>query len=541
MKSHIRRITKQPLKLIAGCFLLFFFVGITLQSCIKKEDFDFNNITLSNWSPNGAAPLIHSRLTLKDILKSNQMFQEDANHFLTLVYRSTVFSKRADELISVPDQNFNIDTSFITGSIVIGDSVLIPKVINVAFTTTNGERFDSVLIKTGTLNFNINSDINHTGRIYLFIPNLKKNGVQFSGIIDYIYPGITPPQSFNIDGYTLSFNPGNQITLNCIIKVYGDLNSDNSPYHFHLDNSISGITFYKIFGYLGQINLPFRRDSVMVDIFKNNISGSIMFADPKLNIYVDNAFGMPLAFTIDTLNAYSTVNPPYMVAINPAGLPYPWTIVAPTFAQMGQSIETAFYLNNTNSNIGTALNMSPQYFYCSAKAQTNPLGNPLAQNFVIDTSRISLDVEAELPLYGSAWDFVLQDTIDFDMGGNVNNLEWVKFKTNTLNGFPIDVIMQVYFADSANIKLDSMFVPAEQVINSGIIGPAPDYKVITPTHKASTVQINQDKLSHLGNTKKLIIHAHLSTANNGATVIKFYSDYDIDVKIGVQAQLKNIH
>jgi hypothetical protein len=257
---------------------------------------------------------------------------------------------------------------------------------------------------------------------------------------------------------------------------------------------------------------------------------------------VGNAFGMPLAFTINTLNAYSSVNPPFMLAINPTGLPYPWQIVAPTFAQMGQSIETAFHLDKNNSNIDVALNMAPQYLSCNANAITNPLGNPLAQNFVIDTSKIKVDVEAELPLFGSAWNFVLQDTIDFDMGKDVDKIEWVLFKITTTNGFPIDVNMQVYFADSSGGKLDSLLTPMEQIISSGIVGTAPDYRVITPLTKYSLppVRIDENKLGHLGNTKKIILCARLATYNAPTDIIKLYSDYNIDLKIGVQVQTKSI-
>jgi len=545
-KLIIRFYVKRTWKPIAGCFLFLTVFGMMFQSCIKKEDFDFNKITLSNWTPNGAAPLIHSKLSLHDILSVNQLFQEDANHFLSLVYRHTVFSKRTDELITIPDQSINTNIPPFSIPGFIGDSAVIPPYSSsFTFSSTNGERFDSIFIKSGILNFSINGDINHTAKINVSIPGAMKNGQVFQKVINYDYSGGSLPvivdDNFDLSGYTLTFGAGNNITVIYSFTVYGGGYSNNSPYNISMGESITGIEFFKIFGYFGQINLPFNQDSVMLDIFKNNISGSIMLADPKLNIYVNNALGMPLAFTIDTLNAYSSVNPPYMLAINPIGLPYPWQIVAPTFTQMGQSIETLFTLDKTNSNIDLALNMAPQYFYCSANALTNPLGNPLAQNFAIDTSKIRLDIEAELPLSGSAWNFILQDTIDFDMGKDVDKLEWVLFKINTTNGFPIDVNMQLYFADSLGNKLDSLLTPMEQVICSGIVGPAPDYRVTIPTHKYTFARLNENKLEHLGNTKKLILCARLATANASTSIIKLYSDSDIDVKIGVQVQIKSLN
>ncbi|MFA4851322.1 MAG: hypothetical protein WC599_02280 [Bacteroidales bacterium] len=542
-KSFLLRYVKRTWKPIAGCFLFLAVFGMMFQSCIKKEDFDFNKITFSNWSPIGAAPLIHSKLSLHDILSANQLFQEDANHFLTLVYRSSVFSEQADQLINIQDQSINTNIGFSTGGITIGDSVVIPpQSVNFAFTTTNGERYDSILIKTGNFNFSINGNLNHDARIYITIPGARKNGLPFNKTIYYDYSGSLPVIDVcDLDGYTLYFAPGNQITINYSVAVYGDANPDTSPYNISIGESITGIKFFKIFGYLGQINFPFNKDSVMLDIFKNNMSGSLMFDDPKLNIYVNNAFGMPLAFTIDTLNAYSPVNPPYVLAIN-STIPYPWPIAAPTFAQIGQSIESFLQLNKTNSNIDQAINMAPYFLACHANTLTNPSGNPLTdQNFVIDTSKIGLDVELEIPLSGSAWNFVLQDTIDFNMGKDIDKIEWALFKINTTNGFPIDVNMQVYFADSLGNKLDSLFVPIEQVISSGIVGPAPDYRVTSPTHKHTESHLDENKLSHLGNTKKLILYTRLTTINNGSSIIKLYSDYDIDVKIGMQVKIKSLN
>ncbi|HQH18743.1 MAG TPA: hypothetical protein PKZ43_04250, partial [Bacteroidales bacterium] len=67
---------------------------------------------------------------------------------------------------------------------------------------------------------------------------------------------------------------------------------------------------------------------------------------------------------------------------------------------------------------------------------------------------------------------------------------------------------------------------------------APSYKVITPTEKHLSIQINQQKMDNLLKAEKLIILANLSTTNNGVDKVKIYSDYEIDVKLGVQAKGK---
>lgn len=546
MKANLPRPLKPSLKLIAGCIMLLFIAGILLQSCIKKDDFDFDKLASFQYEPNGAVPLIHSTLSLRDILNdydTTNLFVEDGTHFLYLIYKSTVFSQRADQLITIPDQSVNSNWNLSTGAIAIGDSAIFSHTTNYTFTSANSERYDSMRLKSGNLNYAINADINHNARIYITIPGAVKNGQIFKKTIYYNYTGSTPViinDIFDLDDYTINFNSGgNQLTVNYDIAVYGDGNPNSSPYTINMGESFSSLKYERIFGYLGQHAFVINQDSVLIDIFKNNIYGSLYFEDPKLNIYANNAYGMPISISIDLLEAESIVNPPYAIAVNGAGLPSPWNITAPTFAQFGQSIQSAIHLDQTNSNVKSAFNMSPRFVTYHVSGLSNPFGNPVTdQNFVLDSSRFGVDVEVELPMYGSAWDFKLQDTLDFSFGSDIDKLEWVLFKINTMNGFPVDATMQIYFADSVYNVKDSLLLPLDQVIASGIVGSPPDYKVIAPTHKYVSSLMDKSRLAHLTDVTKLFIFCKLATVSNGADIVKFYSDYNIDVKIGVQAQAK---
>ncbi|NTW33722.1 MAG: hypothetical protein HGB12_14060, partial [Bacteroidetes bacterium] len=464
-------------------------------------------------------------------------FQEDADHFLSLIYSTTVYSERADNIISIPDQNINTNFDIpMLGPIPLNDSVSIPYSDNYTFVSPNNERFDSIFLKTCNIVFNINGDINHNAKIKISIPSAKKNGTSFQKTIDYNYSGSVPVivnSAFSLDGYTIYLVTGNQLAINFVITFYGDGNTDNSPYSINMGESIQSIKFRKIFGYLGQLPFSFKQDSIDIGINSNNILGSITFTSPKLTIKANNGIGVPINITFDLLEAISSNN---SVAINCTEL-NPFHIAAPTFAQ---TVTSSFELNNTNihPNIVDALNMSPapKYINFHANALFNPIGDPAAKNFAIDSSKIALDMELELPLEGKIPIFELQDTVDMDLGKELENLEWILFKISTTNGFPIDATVQVYFADSLNVKLDSLIVPLEQLISSGVVGA--NGKVVTPTTKATSVRIEKNRLDNLVTTKKLFIYAKLNSANNGATTIRIYSDYTIDVKIGVQAQAK---
>ena len=140
-------------------------------------------------------------------------------------------------------------------------------------------------------------------------------------------------------------------------------------------------------------------------------------------------------------------------------------------------------------------------------------------------------------MYGRAWDFELQDTFAFNFGQNIDYIDWVKFKINTDNGFPVDAFIQIYFVDANNVKVDSIFTPIQQVVQSGVVGPAPDYIVISPTHKYTETTIYKDRIAKMLNVKKIFVYSKLATIGNGAETVKFYSFYNINVKLGAQTQI----
>jgi len=533
---------KKPQTYLIGLNVIALISILFIASCFDKRDFAFDKIAAFQWEPNLAAPIIKSTLTMKDLISNadTNVLVEDASNFLSIVYKASVFSERADEIISIENQNVNSSWTFPTGTIT--DSATFNYTISTTFTSPNGERFDSIYIKSGALLFNLNGNLNHNGRLRIIIPTVKKNGMIFRKNIMYNYNNTLPVvtnNSYDLSGFTISFGADNKLNINFSITVYADANPNNSPYTLNLNEAFQNIKFHKIFGYIGKRSFSINQDSVDFDIYQNNIDGSIQLEDPKLNIYIRNAYGMPINVNFTKLDAKSSVNPPYIVSITGSGLPNPLLIQAPTFAQIGQSILTKISLSKTNSTIVQAVNLSPNYLDFLVEALSNPNGNPATdQNFVIDSSKFEVDIEAELPLFGSASGFKLQDTVDFDLGDDIDEVEWVILKVYTSNGFPLDVSMQIYFADSLGNKLDSLLTSIDKIISSGIVGPAPSYKVITPTEKHLSIQIDQKKMDNLLKAEKLIILANLSTTNNGSDKVKIYSDYAIDVKLGVQAKGK---
>lgn len=409
------------MKKIFGIIIIGAIVAITLiQSCVK-EVYEFNEI---EWNPNIAVPLVHSTLTLADILehvdsnsKIHDHLVDDGTGFLTLVYSSTLFSAKASDLI------------------------------------------------------------------------------------DTIIDTIPPP--FTYSNFPVQY-----------------------PIHLNLDSI-----------------------SLNLEIYNEVTSGNFYFENPKLNIYITNSFGLPISIVIDTFEvksfAYQGPLPNPLPIEIPIGSPPPITLPPPIPSTVPYQDTTTFYtFDKTNSNIQEILEISPKYLYYSIDAILNDPLTP--NNFITDQSELTIKVELELPIYGNASDFMLADTLDFELGFNTDTfqvVEYAEFKLNVDNGLPVDINIQLDFIDSLNptIILESLLDINSEVFLSGKVV---NEVVTQSTLRTTTIAVDRAKLDKIGRANQVIIMAKLATTNVGSSsgpaspLVKFYSDYELDLKLGVRVQLK---
>ncbi len=534
---------------IYGIILLAIIVTI-FQSC-NKNDFDFSKMTTPDWSPTWTIPLIHSELTLRDILKqdTNQFIIEDpVSHMLTLEYAASLFSQTAQQYLVIPDQkNIKMESSTLMINVPPLDTSTYEITVPYSFTPAQeGQRLDSLFIKSASIEINILSYINHSGKVSITIPNATKNGQIFQTLISLNYTGTLPVEkTINLDfsGYKMFLDNTtghtNEITATSIIEVYGDANPDLSPYTFKATCDIINIKFSKIFGYLGQYEYPLT-DTLMLNLFKNNIQGSIQLEEIDLFLTTINSVGMPLELEIMNLSAYSAANPPHTVDITDNPLfPNPLTVNSPDVYHVGESDSSNFQFGDNNSQIIDAINMAPEYIYFNILGKSNPANNPAYENFVLDTSRFAVDVKVVLPLFGSIGGFFIEDTVKFDF--NIpDQAKMLEFKVRTVNHFPLDAEIQIYFADQNYKVLDSLFSGKDHhiLVAAPVSGP-PAYRVIeSPPIQPfifSPDPFLEADLQRLKQARFLLIKAKMSTYNSD--LVKIYADYMLDVKLAAKIQL----
>jgi uncharacterized membrane protein len=533
---------KQKTKYVffAGLFISFF-----LNSCVKEGDFQFDKLASNQFDPTIAAPFVSSRLTLKKLIDDNTgIVQVNTDNSLKLIYTTNkLVSVMAKNLFKIPDQNLSTDTtSMIFPPIPTGDSIYYSLTKPYPFITPNpgqGQRMDSVFIKTAELKLDITSDINHSGRIILTTPNITyPNGQVFSVTIPLNYTGSTIHVIKNVDisGCRINFNnsPGhsNELTFKYEHYLYGDGNPNNLTYFLSLKSDIINISYQKLFGYIGQQSFPLK-DTLNLDIFNNQLSGQFEFNSVTVGLKALNSYGLPIRATIDKFQAQNGTN---FVDINdfPSSTSNAFDISYPDINHIGQSVETNIS-NVLSTKLAQAINISPKKIIYNVNGLANPANNPNSSNFVLDTSNFSVDMHIELPLEGKVGGFVLQDTLAFDLK-DIKDIEEATFRINTWNAFPLSANIQVYFTDILYNKLDSLVTNGQDIITSGIINPLTNM-VSSATYKLSEFSMVKSRLRKIETAKKILIRARLTTPGySNGQIIKISNNDYLDVKLGIKVK-----
>jgi hypothetical protein len=529
-------------------FLIISIFILTIQSCVK-DNFELNKLAKTEWDGNLAVPLVYSSLSMKDIIKSdaNSLIQIGADNFCTLVYKGNLFSVPASTLVNIPDQPLpSIHASLTAAQIAALSSagtVTITNSVVQTFATGNpGPLIDSVLFRSGHFLVNLNSNFKNSGQVTIAIPSAKKNGLSFSKTLSFTYNGTLPvivndSTTLDIAGYNFDMTNGsgssNQFNVIYTIKIFANSTPPSAVNQIDISQTISNIKFSRLYGDIGQIALGAAADTVDISIFKNALgTGSFTLVDPSIIFKFSNSYGVPIRASVATLEGYNPGFAPFPITGCPNQLP----IFSPNFSQIGLSLTSQYTLDKNNSNVVPFINNLPKFMVFAMNSTTNPNGATHA-NFVTDSSQLKIDLELDLPLFGTAKNFVLQDTIPFTVDEQISNdVDWAMIRAYTNNGFPLDINMQVYFVDTLYNKLDSLVIPNQLILKSAHVNTSGI--VTSSTENIYDGKITNDRLGHLKKTKYILVKSVAATANNGVANVKIYADYKLDIRLGLQVKFK---
>ncbi len=524
---------------VSVVILAIFFTAMFNSCDYSYLDMNEDN-TEGTFGPTYALPLIKSNLSIDDMIDLDETESVEVgdaklgdDKIIKLIYNGRIYSVDAKELFTIDDLHSQFSYSYTPPS-----AKSVSETFKFYVDLEGEERIDEISFIEGKMSVNIEADnLINDGYELLFDISVPGSGFSEEFLLQ------DTPKEFDLDGYTFDFkqdDQGTYLEIDYIISVEEEGTPENSPYDMVFNKNINSDK-YEIKGYFDNFDFSIGSDTISLGIFNESVLSEIFFKEPYVNIFANNSMGLPLSIHFDVFHFYNKEKD--TIDISGPGFENnnPWKIDYPVI--IGDSAMTEAELNRQNSNMDDILEISPHKSAYKISGETNPDQDPEIDNFIRHDSNFNIDVEVNLPLYGSINKYVFQDTLDFSIGEIDNDIddqiEWIELKFNIGNGFPLNLALQAHFLDENDEKIDDVYLfdDYEDIFKSAKVGA--DGVVVEKTHEEKKILIEHDKVDEIEDAESIVVSFRISSAheNNNAKVVKIYEDYTIDVRLGTRIKL----
>lgn len=501
--------------------------------CIKKKDLDFKHLTIDNWQPDWALPLIYSNLTLKNIVKTGTVITEDAEGTYSLHYSGDLFSAKASDYIRVQNQSFS--TNNITLSIPqtlpgFSGSISDSASDHFNYADTSGAQLAHINVKSGNITLNVNSTFQHNVTATIIFPTVKNNGTPLQVAVSIGYPSTSNSTVVSLAGYAFDLTNGGATKNYLPYKVRFTLTGTGQPLNGSDNISMSidmkDIQYSFIDGFLGSYDIPIPSDTIYVGVFDNTLTANIYIRNPMIHLAFKNSIGLGVSASFDKIfgrtNKGANVNMVVPgIAVSGATTP-------------GQTVVTNHTIDSTNSTVQNVFNPAPNEVIYEGRVRLNPGGTGSTYSFVTDSSMVSLEAEAQLPAWFKIIDFALQDTVALMLPEDTSLLNKAEFKMLMDNALPLYGGVQVYFADANYSFVDSLVPTVDD-----IIGEAPvDANGKVNGRKQAVTKFEMTHAEYNAMAPKVryaVLRGRLKTSGTGD--IKIQSSNNLVVKLAFRFSL----
>ncbi len=525
---------------------------VLLGGCLKQivdTVESVEKVDVVKWDASFAVPLVHSTLSLKDAL--DQLGDVDylkvkSDGGLSIVYSDSFETKPAPNIINLPDQIFG-NALAISGSDITdlnnNGTVTVKRSFKMVYKFGSSE-VDRLLFKDGGGTIKVSSDMQHEYSLKLSIPEFKKDGIAFSQTTFASFDGTeaTDSSQYSFDGYNCDFTKTAQGHTEFVVDIELTINKkagnpidafESVAFVFDLKDQ----KYQELIGFFKSVEFSNGVDTLNIDFFETVKSGSFSLADPQLKFVITNSFGIPMDVNITKFDGTSANGN----LLSLTGMPSPLPIPKLDLSEFGQSKKDSFTLSGTNSNIGDYVGNMPFENVYRVEIVTNPTG--IGRNWVSDKSTIGVDIDIDVPIYGTAKDFVFERDIPFSLADNADmsleefeQIQALLLRVYTENGFPIDVSAQLYFEDSVtSTVLDSLFGEDILILQAASLDGTGKVTEANPDATDILVENEQIKNIYDANNIRAVIKFNTSFDGTNQPDVKFFEEYKMLLQLGLQA------
>ena len=393
-------------------------------------------------------------------------------------------------------------------------------------------RLRNIKFASAVLPIKTRSSINTTVNIDLDLPDATKGGNPL-GTLNINAPyGVTNSQMDLTNANIFLGQDANKDHNMLRLSVSTEIQASNGLVEFDSSNSIriefdaSSAKFEYLDGYLGQDTFDISIDDLDVSQLAE-LGRGIRMENPKMRIYVNNSFGIPILVELDITSKDENGN---VLPMNVQDMSFPY----PSIAERGTVKNETFEINKSNSDIVDCLGMPAVLFDIKGIAIMNPDGFTGFTNHITSKSAIDLGFDADIPMTFTAQNFTYVDTLEEGSAlQGLADFDLLELKIKTLNGFPLGGTLDLIFTDSSYNVIDSL--KDVTLLQSAVVDT--DGKISESSENMSTFLMPGTMLDKLDakQCSYILIRTNFNSYDNGNIPVSIYTSCKLEVSLAFRA------
>lgn len=497
-------------------------IVVVFTSCLDTGD--LSELELESSNRNIAFPIIDTSIDVTDFENESESGNvkviSDQEGKVTVQYDGQVVS-RDWSIISppLPLAPFVFQSSVTDIEIVKpgGGLLLVDEIIN------------RIEFKEWNISYRLNHQFAESITVTFTIPQIVKNGEPYTESLTVPSEGETTTfftEPYSLEGYVFS------TTNNEFQIIYDARLPDGTQVEFDESNGVfQPFNPSYVEGYLGRDVFEVQGSIVPVNLFSIWKSGGAVFENPQIEMYVENALGLPLSAEFDifsiTTTSGDTIDVQAEVIENGISLNYP------TLAEKGEAKITTFTFDKNNSNIKDLFAERVRQVNYKIDAIYNKENIVDETQFIGEGGYFSANVAVVLPLEGIIDNLELQDTMDINIA-KYDEILSGELKSIVENEYPLDLNIQGYFLDEEGVTIDSLYEDRYKIKGADVDSEG---FALDPESQTTFTNITPVKWSNIRSSKRLVVNIKLDTKTINDSPLWIYDDYDIILKLGAKIEV----
>ncbi|MCD4735320.1 MAG: hypothetical protein K8R53_04715 [Bacteroidales bacterium] len=508
-------------------FLILMTLGL-IFSCQKERPHP-------SWDVEMLIPLVSDTVTVSDLI-NDTLYIENPDHSLSFIFDQHLYDISVDTLVMLPDTifywNFNIPlpVTLDPGQVVFDFNYDHPLEVDY------GVKFEWAHMHSGDIEIEV---VNQApGAIvveYGINSALDLNNEPFfiSGIVQ---PDEAKSERYDFSGYKVDFRGENYDTVNTMYSYIGISISPDEPAPVQVtpeDTFLIKVTFEDIVleyakGYFGHNTFSFGPETKEFNLFEDFEIGSFSIEDAKINLIIENYYGVDGLFRITDFIARNG-NTGTSVPLQGDMLDSALFIERATQIGNGQHVilPTSNSFDFSNTNFIDMMEIMPDEFEYAVEVETNIFLDSISKNdfFYLDEPiRVSAEMIIDQGI--RVEDLLLEKVIEWtNRDIDFDNIKKGQLAFVVRNGFPFSLNINLFLENKQGLVLDTLLY--NDFIQSALLDE--NQKVTEPVESRIYLELTDPLEYSIKHADSVRYDLRINSA--GTEYIKVYKDYNLQLKI----------